>query len=136
MRDSNGQPDSVGPGEEVKALVQNLPLLSDDLAFDEPWQLRAFALAIAAHKSGQYPWSDFQSALIASIKGWEGVGEVGDAAWSYHEHWLDAIQAVMVDNDLVDVDLLEERVREVLDMPANRNHHEPHYEPVAVDPGC
>lgn len=105
------------------------------MAFDEPWQLRAFALAVAAHTSGQYAWSDFQGALIASIKDWESANDAGDESWSYFEHWVNAVEAVLGDGDRVDAAALDARVRQMLDAPANRNHHEPHYEPVAVDPG-
>ena len=115
--------------------MKSLPLASDDMAFDEPWQLRAFALAVAAHTSGQYEWSDFQAALIASIKDWESVNDAGADSWSYFEHWVNAIETVLSNHDLVDSGALDTRVRDVLDAPPNRNHHEPHYEPVAVDPG-
>ena len=121
--------------DEVDGLVKSLPLASDDMAFDEPWQLRAFALAVAAHTSGQYEWSDFQAALIASIKDWESANDAGAESWSYFEHWVNAVETVLSNNDLVDPGTLDARVRDVLDAPPNRNHHEPHYEPVAVDPG-
>lgn len=134
MTSPTAQPHMAGEKDEILGLIGSLPLASDDVAFDEPWQLRAFALAVAAHKSGQYPWAGFQSALIASIKEWEGVNEAGDPSWSYYEHWVNAVEAVLGDSDLVDGSVLDARVREVLDTPANRNHHEPHYEPVAIDP--
>ena len=126
---------ATGRRDEIDGLVKSLPLVSDDMAFDEPWQLRAFALAVAAHKSGQYEWADFQGALIASIKEWESENGVEGGAWSYFEHWVIAVEAVLNESALVDGEALDSRVRQVLDTPANRNHHEPHYEPVAVDPG-
>lgn len=115
--------------------MKRLPLASDNLAFDEPWQLRAFALVVAAHTSGQYEWSDFQGALIASIKDWESTNAPGAGSWSYFEHWVNAVEAVLSNSDLLDSEALDARVRDVLDAPPNRNHHEPNYEPVAVDPG-
>lgn len=131
-------PQTTKQSDEIASLLEGLRLASDDLAFDEPWQLRAFALAVAAHKSGQYGWSEFQGALIASIEDWESdAGAEAEAdlpAWSYYEHWINAIEAVLADHDAVDTNILEVRMRDVLDTPANRNHHEPHYEPVAVDP--
>lgn len=120
--------------EEVADLVEQLPLGADDLAFEEPWQLRAFALAVAAHKAGQYDWSQFQQALIASIGEWEGSKDTEDRSWSYFEHWVNAVEAVLADADHLNRGTLETRVHEVLATPAARNHHEPHYEPVAVAP--
>ena len=120
---------------EIDGLVERLPRGSGDMAFDEPWQLRAFALVIAAHNSGQYKWTDFQDALIASIKEWESENGAEGGSWSYFEHWVNAVEAVLNENALVDGVALDLRVRQALDTPVNRNHHEPHYEPVAVDPG-
>jgi nitrile hydratase accessory protein len=128
------QPHTAQQRHEINGLVKSLPLASADVAFDEPWQLRAFALAVAAHKSGHYPWADFQGALVASINDWEGQTEAGDPSWSYYEHWVNAVEAVLAVGDLVDDSALDARTREVLATPANRNHHEPHYGPVAVAP--
>ncbi|WP_311208419.1 MULTISPECIES: nitrile hydratase accessory protein [unclassified Aeromicrobium] len=134
MTDRTVRPDSAEPQDEIVDLVERLPLGADDMAFDEPWQLRAFALAVAAHKSGQYPWARFQTALIASIGEWENSEASQRRSWSYFEHWVNAVESVLAHGDRIDRSALEERVRDVLDTPAARNHHEPHFEPVAVAP--
>ncbi|RNM11704.1 nitrile hydratase accessory protein [Nocardioides pocheonensis] len=117
----------------IEELVSVLPGRSDHQKFDEPWEVRAFAIVVAAHTSGQYPWSDFQQALIDSIKGWEeSAGATGDPSWSYYEHWVNALEAVLDRRGAVDPAAVELRTREVLAAPPSRNHHDPHYEPVAV----
>jgi nitrile hydratase len=118
----------------LDALVGDLPGRSGDLAFDEPWELRAFALVVAAYEAGGYPWGEFQQALIASIRQWEESSAATRAPWSYYEHWVRAFEAVLGERGTVDRDAVEVRTCDVLATPRNRNHHEPHYEPIAVDP--
>ena len=80
---------------EIDALVHDLPEPRDgDQAFDEPWQLRAFAIAVGAHEAGEFEWAAFQSALIDSIDCWEkSAGSKSD--WSYYEHWVKALEMVL-----------------------------------------
>ena len=117
----------------VEALVRDLPGGGvDERMFDEPWELRAFAIAVAAYHSGKYEWSEFQLSLIHAIKKWEqgGSGE----PWSYYEHWLTALETVLADNGVLSDAAVDERTREVLAVPRNADHHEAHREPVAVSP--
>jgi nitrile hydratase accessory protein len=115
----------------VEALVSRLPG-GGERAFEQPWELRAFALAVAAYHNGQYEWSEFQLSLIAAIKEWETSG--GPAPWSYYEHWLTALETVLAGNGLLSDAALDERTRQVLATPRTANHHHAHREPVAVDP--
>jgi nitrile hydratase accessory protein len=117
----------------VEALVCDLP--GDhhgERAFDEPWELRAFAMAVAAYHNGKYEWSEFQLSLIDSIRRWED-GDGGEP-WDYYEHWLNALETVLADSGVLSEAVLDERTRSVLAVPRNANHHEAHREPVAVSP--
>lgn len=120
----------------VEELVCDLPGGSpDQLSFESPWEIRAFALAVTAYHAKKFDWGQFQSALIASISEWEARG--GDREsdpWSYYEHWLVALEDVMVEAGDLDPAALDVRTAEVLATPANRNHHEAHPEPIAIDP--
>jgi nitrile hydratase accessory protein len=116
----------------VEALVSDLPGGSGDRAFDQPWELRAFAMAVAAYHEGQYEWSEFQLSLIDSIKRWEADG--GAEPWSYYEHWLTALETVLAGSGALSEAALDDRTKAVLSTPRNANHHEAHPEPVAVDP--
>ena len=121
----------------VQSLIADTPggPGGDDQAFREPWELRAFALAVAAYHAGQYEWSEFQLSLIASIRRWEADGaQEGDEPWSYYEHWLTALETVLAGNGLLSEAHLDERTRTVLATPRNTGHHKAHREPVAVDP--
>lgn len=129
------RPDASELGDarrRVEALVRELPVGSGDRAFDQPWELRAFAMAVAAYHAGQYEWSEFQLSLSDSIRRWEN-GE-GREPWSYYEHWLEALETVLAGNGVLSDASLEERTRTTLATPRNTGHHEAHREPVAIDP--
>jgi nitrile hydratase accessory protein len=118
----------------VEALVCNLPG-DGERSFEHPWELRAFAMAIAAYHSGQYEWSEFQLSLTDSIRRWsEGGGSDDRAPWSYYEHWLTALETVLARNGMLSDAALDEQTKAVLATPRNANHHEAHREPVAIDP--
>lgn len=129
------RPDATELGDarrRVEALVRELPVSSGDRAFDQPWELRAFAVAVAAYHSGQYEWSEFQLSLSDSIRRWED-GD-GREPWSYYEHWLEALETVLAGNGVLSDASLDERTRTTLATPRNTDHHEAHREPVAIDP--
>jgi nitrile hydratase accessory protein len=117
----------------VEALVGTLPGGSNaERSFEQPWELRAFAVAVAAYHAGQYEWSEFQLSLIDSIKRWEAEG--GPEPWSYYEHWLDALETVLAGSGALSDAALDERTKAVLTAPRNTGHHTARREPVTVDP--
>ena len=115
----------------VEALVSGTPGGPGERSFEHPWELRAFAMAVAAYHNGQYEWSEFQLSLIESIRRWE---EGGGEPWSYYEHWLTALETVLAGSGALSEAALDERTKAVLATPRTANHHEAHREPVAIDP--
>ena len=69
--------------------------------FDADWQRRAFGVAVALSEFGHYEWADFQQELINSIGSWEAAPTDERARWEYYEHWLAALERVVVDHGLV-----------------------------------
>lgn len=129
------RPDATELGDarrRVESLVCELPGGDAGRSFEHPWELRAFAMAVAAHHNGHYEWSEFQLSLIDSIRRWEADG--GSEPWSYYEHWLGALETVLAGNGVLSDAALDERTRSVLAVPRSADHHEAHREPVAVDP--
>jgi nitrile hydratase accessory protein len=104
-----------------------------EVAFETAWEIRAFALALAAHQSGQYDWSQFQQALIAAIRTWEDTGT--EEQWRYYDRWLEALETLLADRGVLDESELDERTRTVLTTPRDMHHQRAKREPVAVDPG-
>jgi nitrile hydratase accessory protein len=102
-----------------------------EVAFQTAWEIRAFALGVAAHQSGEYDWPEFQQALIAAIRSWEDAG-TGEE-WRYYDRWLEALQTLLAERGVLDPSELDERTRAVLTTPRNAHHQRARREPVAVD---
>lgn len=103
-------------------------------SFEQPWEIRAFALAIAAHTAGELDWQVFQRALIDSIDEWESTRSgASDDSWSYYHHWVSALEEVLATAGAIDHEALESRTVDVLAAPPNRNHHRAILYPVAID---
>jgi nitrile hydratase accessory protein len=121
----------------VEPLLLELPhqeqIRPDDgeVAFDTAWEIRAFALALAAHQGGQFDWGQFQRALVAAIRTWEesGTGE----EWRYYDRWLEALETLLAERGLLDPAALDERTQKVLTTPRDLHHQRAKREPVAVD---
>jgi nitrile hydratase accessory protein len=117
----------------VEALVCNLPGAGPEgRSFEQPWELRAFAIAVAAYHSGQYEWSEFQLSLGDAIRRWE----TGDGAepWAYYERWLEALETVLAGNGVLSDAALDERTTAALAVPKTAGHHAARREPIAIDP--
>lgn len=65
------------------------PQRPDDQPFTEPWQARAFALAVVTAEEMGVPWDEFRDRLKAAI------AERPDL--SYYEAWLDALERLVDD---------------------------------------
>lgn len=121
---------------DIEALVCGMPGGDpDQMGFQHPWEIRAFAMAVAAHHHLKFDWSAFQQSLIASIQAWETANaDSGEVPWSYYQHWVTALEAVLADAGQLSQADLEVHTENVLALPPNRNHHEAHTEPIAIDP--
>jgi nitrile hydratase accessory protein len=132
------RPDATELGDarrRIEQLVCGLPGDSGgERSFEQPWEIRAFAMAVAAYNQRQFEWSEFQLSLINSIRDWEERGgRDEDSPWSYYEHWVAALESVLSGSGLLSESALDEQTKLVLALPPNRNHHEAHREPIAVD---
>lgn len=121
----------------VEQLVNELPRAGEEqLSFTQPWELRAFAVAVAAHQNGLYDWSEFQLALIGAIRNWEDSNDSDPEAnpWRYYDRWLEALESVLSGTGVLRGDELDDRAHTILTAPRDANHHHARRDPVAVDP--
>lgn len=112
--------------------VAALPRQNGELVFDEPWESRAFGLAVALTELGAYPWEDFRTGLIDEIEQWEhGHRPAGspsapaerDGEWSYYQHWLASLERVLLERGLVSVEEIEERERTLATLDDHDHDH-------------
>ncbi len=101
---ADGRPLSV---ERVIAAMDGstaLPRKNGELVFEEPWQGRAFGMAVALHEQGAYDWEEFRQALIAQIAAADARG----GAFVYYEIWLATFEELLTKKGLVSPDEVEE----------------------------
>ena len=80
------------------------PRSNGELVFEEPWESRAFGVAVALHDAGVVDFESFRARLIEEIGAWRGDH------YRYYERWLTALERT----------LLGERIVAVADLDAAR----------------
>lgn len=89
-----------------------LPRKNGELVFSEPWQSRAFGLAVALCERDAYAWAEFRDRLIGEIAAAESAGRY-DAATGYYHCWLAALERLLIEKGICLKDEIERRVVEV-----------------------
>jgi nitrile hydratase len=74
----------------------DLPRDNGELVFDTPWAGRAFGIAMALHAEGVYEWGEFRDLLVTEI----GSHEPDDGT-RYYDRWLDALQRLLLEQEMV-----------------------------------
>jgi nitrile hydratase accessory protein len=77
------------PSEEALDATQSGP------AFAEPWEARAFAVAVLASKQGCFTWSEWTHALGRELQHARDAA-AQTAAAGYFDCWLAALQSLLV----------------------------------------
>ncbi len=76
--------------------------------FAEPWQARAFALTLKLFEQGHFTWGEWTTALARELKAVADRGEIDDGS-RYYNHWLKALETLVVTKGLADTVTLIER---------------------------
>ena len=97
-------------------------MANGELLFDEPWQGRIVGMAESLAAGGAFAWSDFQRALIRAIEVWEAAPENADAPYRYYDHFLTALEHVLVTHDCIQPDALQDRVAHLSPRPHGHDH--------------
>jgi nitrile hydratase accessory protein len=92
--------------------------------FAEPWHAQAFALAVRLSAQGHYTWNEWAAALGAQLHAAEQRGEPDDGS-RYYEHWLSALEGLVVAKGLADNDALHARKTAWIDAYRNTPHGRP-----------
>jgi nitrile hydratase accessory protein len=124
------QPDSGVEAVRLDALPR-LPREKDGPVFAEPWQAQAFALAVKLSEQGHFTWKEWAATLGEELKAAEYRGGPDDGT-HYYEHWLAALERLVVDKGLTDRDAMRERK----EAWAQAYLHTPHGTPVELGAGA
>ena len=89
---------SMQPDQQVSPEVNSmdgreaLPRLNGELVFEEPWEGRAFGIAVALNHQRLYEWVDFREQLVGQISSDERAGIEG----RYYDQWLRAMEGLLL----------------------------------------
>ena len=123
------QPDSTAANEYLESLPR-LPRDQGGPVFAEPWQAQAFALAVKLSEQGHFTWTEWAAALAEELKSAADHGESDDGT-HYYEHWLAALERLVVEKGLTDREAMHERK----EAWAEAYLHTPHGKPVELNAG-
>lgn len=97
------------------------------VGFAEPWQARAFAIAVLASRQGCFTWSEWTHALGRELQSISD-GDPQAAAERYFDCWLAALQSLLIGKGAVAQAELQVRKHEW----ENAYRHTPHGVPVSL----
>jgi nitrile hydratase accessory protein len=97
------------------------PRANGELVFAEPWESRAFGMAVTLYEAGAFTWDRFQAALIARIAAWEADPPEGER-WNYYQQWLGALEDVLTDDGAISADEIVVRADALAGRPAGHDH--------------
>ncbi len=105
------------------------PMLNGELVFEAPWQGRAFGIARGLAEQGVYAWEDFRAQLIVQIGAFDRTLERDDGTagmttpqFRYYDHFLCALETLLVARGIVAAGELTERVRAFEARPHGHDH--------------
>ena len=102
------------------------PRSNGELVFAEPWESRAFGMAVTLYDAGAFEWSHFQAALVAQIAAWEREHPVGEC-FSYYRCWLAALESVLAAAGLVSCNDVANRATALAARPPGHDHDQHHH---------
>jgi nitrile hydratase accessory protein len=95
--------------------------------FAEPWQAQAFAMAVRLSEQGPFTWKEWAAALADELQAAADRG-VPDDGSRYYEHWLAALERLVIAKGLSDPAAMLERK----EAWADAYRHTPHGTPVEL----
>ena len=84
---------------------ESLPRENGELVFHEPWESRAFGLAVVMHQNERYAWDEFRNQLIDEI----ARSEEHDEGSTYYERWLRSLEKVSLMKGFVTEEEIQNR---------------------------
>jgi nitrile hydratase accessory protein len=115
---------------QAASAIPGIPRDQDGPVFREPWEARAFAMAVALHGRGLFTWPEWAEALAREIKQAQAEGDA-DTGETYYRHWLAALETLVAAKNVATPDALH-RYRDAWDHAADRT---PHGQPIELTPG-
>jgi nitrile hydratase accessory protein len=126
---TTSNPPDAATAERV-ATLPRLPRDAGGPVFAEPWEAQAFALAVKLSEQGHFTWKEWAATLADELKAAADRGEPDDGT-RYYQHWLAALERLVVAKGLTDRDAMRQRKAEWTEAYL----HTPHGQPVELGGG-
>ncbi|MGH7836231.1 MAG: nitrile hydratase accessory protein, partial [Candidatus Binataceae bacterium] len=81
--------------QSLEAMMRARGIEPRGVTFAEPWEARAFALALDLAARESLEWEEFRQRLIAQIARADAEAAAGRDAAGYYECWLVALEAAI-----------------------------------------
>ena len=122
----------LNPQQAMRAAVAvpGVPRDEDGPVFREPWEARAFAMALALHEAGVFTWNEWANTLGDQIKRAQAAGDP-DTGETYYHHWLATLERIVAEKGVTDARQLQ-RTRHAWEHACERT---PHGTPIELRPG-
>lgn len=114
---------------QATASLPGIPRDDEGPVFREPWEARAFAMALALHARGLFTWPEWADALAKQIKHAQAEGDA-DTGETYYRHWLATLEHLVAAKNVAPAGELH-RYRDAWDHAADRT---PHGQPIELAP--
>ena len=116
------------PPDADLGLLPALPReTAGDPVFKAPWEAQAFGMALSLHAAGTFTWREWAAALTTELATAAARSEPDDGT-HYYEHWLAALEKLIVAKNIAPAQDIEQRVQE-WDAAARAT---PHGQPVVL----
>ena len=89
--------------KDTRLSIANLPSLprdQDGPVFNQPWEAKAFALAVRLSEAGCFTWPEWVKIFSQEIKAAQELGDP-DLGDTYYQHWLNALERICTEKRLV-----------------------------------
>jgi len=83
--------DTPLPIDELPALPRD----SEGPVFNQPWEAKAFALAVRLSEAGCFSWPEWVKIFSREIKAAQDSGDP-DLGDTYYRHWLNALERICI----------------------------------------
>jgi nitrile hydratase accessory protein len=107
--------------QDAAEAVPGIPRDANGPVFREPWEARAFAMAVALQNAGLFGWGEWADTLGAEIRRAQSSGDP-DTGDSYYHHWLAALEVIATAKGVTSPEALA-RYGHAWDHAADRTPH-------------
>jgi nitrile hydratase accessory protein len=97
--------------KDLRLSIDELPALprdDDGPIFSQPWEAKAFALAVRLSEAGYFTWPEWVKIFSREIKSAQEQGDP-DLGDTYYRHWLNALERICTAKGLVGSEDMDQR---------------------------